>query len=95
MDQFLRAYKIFFTNTCKKLYECLLDVLVQKYTLSTGQYVNSGNSSTIPDKKAIFKHLKSINDQTNALVVLVLIFSQLFNGLQLITTQIKEATKDW
>ena len=28
MDQFLRAYKIFFANNCKKQYNCLLDVLM-------------------------------------------------------------------
>ena len=96
MDQFLRAYKIFFVNNSKKQYNALLDELLKKYNIQVGQYMNSGNASpNAPEKKTIFKHLKSIDDQRNALIVLVLIFSSLFKSLESITNQIRDSAKDW
>jgi hypothetical protein len=96
MDQFLRAYKIFFANNSKKQYNALLDVLLQKYNIQAGQYMNSGSGNTsAPEKKNIFKHLKSIDEQRNALIVLVLIFSSLFQGVDAITNQIRDSAKDW
>ena len=58
--------------------------------------MNSGSGSTsAPEKKNIFKHLKSIDEQRNALIVLILIFSSLFQGVEAITNQIRDSAKDW
>ena len=70
MDQFVRSVKTQFTHTANNIYEMLLDVLFEDSQSSTSVANSTGEgTSGVPSKKDVFKHLNSIEECKNSLLI--------------------------
>ena len=105
MDQFLRSLKTQFCSTAQSIYDLLLDVLFENShnaasatTVSSIQNDTSGGaagSQAPPQKKDVFKHMNSVEECRNSLVIQIIIYSQLLNCARQITVTVKETSKEW
>ena len=76
MDQFVRSVKTQFSNTAQNLYDMFLDVLFENSQSAAAAAATSAGdgSQSAPSKKDVFKHLNSIEECKNSLVIQMVIY---------------------
>ena len=99
MDQFLRSLKTEFSRAAQGIYELLLDVLFENShnaaAASATLQTDNSASTAPPQKKDVFKHLNSVEECRNSLVIQMVIYSQLLNCARQLTVTVKETSKEW
>ena len=80
MDQFLRSLKTQFNNTAQALYDSFLDILFEKSQSSQPAAAaiagaDAAASNQIIQKKDVFKHLGTMEECRNALVIQMLVYA--------------------
>lgn len=69
MDQFLRSLKTQFSSTAQSIYDLLLDVLFENSSNAASSASGSAENQATPQKKDVFRHLNSVEESRNSLVI--------------------------
>lgn len=91
----MRSLKTQFSNTATTIYELLLDVLFENSQNAAAASAGQGDALTIPSKKDVFKHLNSMEECRNSLVIQMVLDCQLLNCARQLSAIIKDTVKEW
>ena len=91
----MRSLKTQFSNTATTIYELLLDILFENNQNAAAASSGQGDAHTVPSKKDVFKHLNSVEESRNSLVIQMVLDCQLLNCARQLAATIKETAKEW
>ena len=91
----MRSLKTQFSNTATTIYELLLDVLFENSQNAAAASAGQGDALSMSSKKDVFKHLNSMEECRNSLVIQMVLDCQLLNCARQLSAIIKDTVKEW